>query len=166
MKLDWEPLPDELKIVTPRLGMILDRWYNTPYIQQSMIPKVGVDCVRFTCSCLDDIYRISRCPTAQYPSDLALHDRKGAIAAMRFIMRRYLPNRRLKPGEPLQPFDLVSSGPIEGGPGHAQLVGITPQLWHIAGPGKRVTKTSLHNVAKGTKVFAIFRCTDRSKWIW
>jgi len=165
MRLKWSPLPDHLSHLSQKLQDILDNWKGTPYLQQSMKPKYGVDCVRFACGALDDVYGIKRSPTRMYPADQSLHDREGAVAAMKWIMRRYEPNHRVDfKNDPVEPFDLVVSGPEHGGPGHALIVGVTkPQLWHIAGPNKFVYPTSMNFTGSGQKVFAVFRCSDREE---
>lgn len=171
MRLKWKPFDSDspLKKEEERLESILQSWKGTPYLQQSMSPGVGVDCVRFACCALDAAYGIERVPTKFYPADQSMHNRKSAMSAMKWIIKRYEPNHRVDfLNEPIEPFDLVVSGPINGGPGHAMIAGVMkPQLWHIPGRRRRVTaRSTSFKGDKLFKVFAVFRCSDREeKWL-
>lgn len=126
----WRPLDPETE---QRLSDVLELWRGTPYSENAYAPQVGVSCARFVCAIGDHMFR--RPPTGLrfIPSDQSLHAPDSARAAMRLLMRRY-GARRVKDGF-LEPGDIPVSGPLDGGPGHAQIVGTSPnRIWQAAAP--------------------------------
>jgi len=118
------------------------------------------DCVRFGTGVLDELYRFKRCPTARLPQDMALHNRKGAFRAMRFIRRLYMPNV-IVTDETIEPMDFIITGPIGGGPGHMQLVGTQPNvIWECVQGGVQRTGISSSQI-----IYRIYRPTDKDTWL-
>lgn len=143
-----------------RLGVVLRAWEGTPYMAGQQAKKVGVDCVRFVCSVLDEMYRLPRTATPRLPPDKAMHDRKGAIGVMRLIKRLYPHHIRVPIGQPVQPMDIIVVGHLTGGPGHAILVGNRPNtLWQAGTRG--VHYTGLGLAGQWQHIFRIYRFTDR-----
>lgn len=157
LALDWVQTDYDEKI-----ARLLRMWEGTPYLEGQQVPQAGVDCFRFVCGVLDAMEQVSR-DIEHIPADQSMHDRAGALAAMRSVMERYAPyeivlNNTVEAG------DVLVTGPKGGGPGHAMLVGPTPgHLWHVPGPGKAVCRSGsgFHG-----ELHRIYRVADKDKrWI-
>ncbi len=140
--------------------MILLSWENTPYMKGQRKKRVGVDCVRFLCAVMDELYVMEPAPSVELPQDVALHAPHTARAAMRKIMSRYPDHRNLDQGESVEPGDVVITGPERGGPGHAMIVGADPGLWHATGlevqRGGLIPTDPIHHV---------LRPQDKHRWL-
>lgn len=149
-----------------RLERILDSWEGTPYVPGQQMKGAGVDCVRFVCAVLDELYGFARVPLPELPGDISLHARETAIAAMRFIMKIYEPNEQVMDGH-LEPGDILVVAPPNGGPGHAMIVGAREnEVWHST--DRRVQMTgigTLDNGMNGWRFYAAYRATDRERWV-
>lgn len=156
--MKWQQATNVTPEYETRLAAILASWNGTPYMAGQQCRGVGVDCVRFVCAVLDELYRQEPVPIETLPSDAALHARESAIGAMKKIRDCYMPNDAIEDGT-MEPGDILVTGPANGGPGHAMIVGTRPnQLWHAAGDGVHVT--ALH---ASVHVFRVYRMRDRSK---
>lgn len=146
-----------------KLEGILDSWYETPYMMGAQVKGVGVDCVRFVCAVLDELYGFKRSPVPELPQDIAMHRRDTAIAAMKFILRLYEPNVPVEDGI-LEPGDVLAVAPPGGGPGHAMIVGAREnEVWHST--GRRVQRTGIALPLNGWTVHGAYRATDRERWV-
>lgn len=142
-----------------RLATILEKWRGTPYMAGQQCLGAGVDCVRFVAAVLDELYHRAPVPIATLPPDAALHSREGAIAGMKRIRELYMPNDAIEDGS-IEPGDVLVTGPRNGGPGHAMIVGPRPsELWHAAGDAVHMSGLGF---AGETKVFRVYRMRDRS----
>lgn len=137
-----------------RLGRILAEWEGTPYFAGSGAKRGGTDCVRFVVSVLDELLGRETPDIETLPEDVALHDRTAAIRGMKAIRRRY--NGQTVVGIDVEPGDVLVSGPAEGGPGHAMIVGPGRTLWHSTSAAgvARVGWSFANHVHK---VFRIYR---------
>lgn len=167
--VSWRPLQgfDGASLSQERLGVVLESWLETPYRPggRQRGPHGGVDCVRFVCEVLDELYGVPRSNLPTLPNDYAMHQRAGAVAAMRFILRLYEPNEPVNDGA-LEPGDVVVAAQLGGGPGHALIVGARPnEIWHAI--GRRVQKTGI-GILSGDysewKFVAAYRVSDKARW--
>lgn len=166
LKLDWTPMPFALQRQQLELDRVLRSWEHTPYMPRKQDCGHGVDCVRFVCAVLDTM-RGRQTPIETLPDDTAMHDRVTAIAGMLKIRRAMDPNILLKPADgsiEVQPGDVIVTGPANGGPGHAMIVGSKRNVfWESAGSGvRRVGLSALRQHA--IEVYYVFRCLDRDTW--
>jgi len=161
------PLPLQWRRVAApwvaRLGGILRSWEDTPYSagQQCKGPKGGVDCIRFGCAVLDELYRRPETDLPPRAADASMHDREGAFSVMREIMRRY-PDHVAVTNGMVEPGDILVVGPTEGGPGHMMLVGHSRNtVWQAS--ASKVHFTGLYLPASAT-LFRVYRMVDRDQW--
>ena len=146
-----------------RLQVVLLSWDRTPYAARKQVKGMGVDCVRFVCAVLDEVRGISGRKIETLPNDAAMHTPSGAMSVMRAIRRLYMPNESVLDGS-LEPADVIVSGPIAGGPGHAMIVGAEPNvLWHST--ADRVQRTGLGYLrSRASKIFRVYRGLDKDLW--
>lgn len=150
--------PPELSGFVARLERILAGWRGTRYLAGSGARGTGADCVGFVAGVLDEMFGTTT-PRSHLPADLSLHSRVGAIAAMRAIRRTFRAHYAVKDGV-LEPGDVVVTGPVDGGPGHAMIVGCRrAQVWHCT-PGGGVCRTG-YSITGLHKVFRVYRMEDR-----
>ena len=146
-----------------RLAAELRLWEPTKYHIGSQVKGQWSDCFRFVCGLADDLYRRPRLPLNQIPADWAMHRPESARAAMRTVMRRY--NARTISGTCVEPGDVVITAPESEdettGPGHAMIVGPTPQLWHCT-PGPGVCPAGMD--LWGMRFVSILRPPDKHLW--
>lgn len=144
-----------------RLVEVLDRWRGTPYMAGQQMRGVGVDCVRFVAAVLDEFYLREPVPIETLPTDAALHARDSAIAGMKRLRELYMPNDPVEDGS-LEPADVLVTGPKNGGPGHAMIVGPRRnQLWHAAGNEVHTTGFAFFAPFLGNRIFRVYRMRDR-----
>lgn len=161
--LAWRPVtgpPFTLaRLFEARLEQVLRSWEGTPYMAGQQLRGVGVDCVRFVAAVLDELLGRAPTPIETLPPDASLHNRVGAICGMRAIRKRFMPNAPVQDG-PLEPGDIVVTGPVSGGPGHAMIVGSSRVLWHSS--ARSVHWTGLRP-PKGHKVWRVYRMHDEER---
>lgn len=144
-----------------RMAKILDEWEYTPYDTKFAEKGKGVHCSAFVCRVLDELYRREPTPLPNIPNDIGFHDRAGAIAGLRWFMRQY-PACYQVTGTDVQPGDVLITGPVGGGPGHAMIVGPRENtLWQASDTGVHYTGMSLPDIYE---LHATFRFRDREKW--
>lgn len=166
----WETLPasefvfkGDRDAALDRMRRILSEWEDTPYLAGRQVKKAGVDCVRFVCAVLDELYGINRDvkTVLNLPQDVSLHDRAGAFSAMRAIKELY--GHDDVEGLVVQPGDVFVVGETTGGPGHAIFVGPDENTLWQAG-SRKVHKTGLAFVQDAQRVFRVYRPRERRKW--
>jgi cell wall-associated NlpC family hydrolase len=159
LKLVWSP--SKCSELDSKMLSIFKSWENTPYILGAKTKKYGVDCVRFCCLAVDELFGYNRCPVEHLPSDTALHSKESAVKAMLKIKRLYSPLRSIVSGV-VEPGDLLVVGPERGGPGHLMIVGPEKNtVWHCG--SRRVTKTNLQ-VPLGMELFRIYSFENKQEW--
>lgn len=165
MKITWKPVTGppytKARLYEARLEAALVSWEGTPYMRGQQLRGVGVDCVRFVAAVMDEVLGRPRTPIETLPDDAALHDRVGAICGMKRLRKLFWPNKPIPLDAPLEPGDIVVTGPENGGPGHGMIVGARPNtIWHSSG-------TSVHwtglRPPKGHKVFRVYRMDDEER---
>lgn len=172
MPIEWRNLTIEIGSwpehgiswkVLNRIERALVSWEETPYSPGQQCKKVGVDCVRFGCGVLDELYRTTKTSMPVRAQDASLHDRDGALAAMREIMGRYPEHDDVTDGW-VEPGDILVTGPtgINGGPGHMMLVGHKQNTaWQATQAGVHFTGLFL---PAGYRLFRVYRMCNRELW--
>lgn len=151
-----------------RLERILAFWEGTPYHLGQSVRGMGTFCTAFLCAVLDELYgRPAATPLPEIPVDASMHDPATARSGLRWFLEHYPNHERVEPGPDgytvVQPGDVLVTGPQGGGPGHAILVGPRENtLWQCSGLG--VHYTGLH-IYEHYDLFAVYRMTDREKWL-
>ena len=152
------------RVVAPwvrRLEQVLVSWEGTKYSPGQQVKGSGVDCIRFGCAVLDELYRR---PLTELPiraADASMHDRDGAFSVMRQIIRRYPDHITVRDGS-VEPGDILVVGPRAGGPGHMMIVGHqTGTVWQAS--ATKVHFTGLY-LPKGATLFRTYRMVDRETW--
>lgn len=156
--LKWEPMPDAK--AQARLGEVLDSWLSTPYMPGQSCKGVGVDCVRFALAVLDELAG-TKTDVRTIAPDAAVHAPGVAAAAFDRLVDRFN-CAEIRTGV-VQPGDILATGPVGGGPGHAVIVGVTRAVaWDAVHPKVRKISLGLRALV-GQRVFAVYRMDNR-KW--
>lgn len=161
LELEWTPLDNEDLLM--RLADVLVSWNRTPYREGQQCKGYGTDCVRFVCGVLDELQG-TKTPIKTLPQDASLHAPELARASMRKIMTLFGPYDKVEDGK-VQPGDILVTGPRNGGPGHAMIVGFQRNtIWEATSPCVRrigwSIEACLHN-----KLYHVIRVRDReTRW--
>jgi hypothetical protein len=153
--------------VATALRAELRRWEGTRYESGQSFPQRGADCTGSIFGIVDALDGRARMQPAGFPHDGALHNRAGAIAAVREIVRRYSPCHKIEPDErgyfQVEPGDIVVTGEPGGGPGHVEMVGPDKnELWHaMPSPGFHQGGWSF---LEQQLLYAIYRIEDKDRW--
>lgn len=167
LPLTWRPLllpgltAEQVRGITAKLSRVLDSWLGTPYMAGNAAKGAGVDCIRFVCSALDEMYGFQREKFERLPLDIALHRPATARAALRRILTIYEPHERVDDGS-LEPGDIVVVSPSDSaGPSHAKIAGTSRNvLYHATADG--IVKCGI--VERTGSPFAVYRLRDRERW--
>ena len=149
------------------LDRALYAWHGTPYESGQSFIQRGADCTGAVFGVIDTIDGRKRQEPAGFPHDGSLHDRAGAICAVREIVRRYSPCHKIEAAEDrmfyVEPGDIVVTGMPGGGPGHVEIVGARPnELWHAQpAPGFHQGGWSF---LEQQILYAIYRIDDKDRW--
>jgi hypothetical protein len=167
--LVWEPLPAPFDEVFQFVVLYkLERWLGTRYRSGERLRGVFADCIGFGCGALDDVDGRYRAASAPLPADSALHNPEGATIAIHFLRELYSPSKRILQHEGLfhaQPMDILIAASGAGGPGHMMLIGPEPNtLWHCT-QTSGVHKTGWSLLTGFERVFALYRLSDRERWL-
>ena len=161
-KLQIEGLSETQNIeVEDRLQKILCSWEGTQHMDGQQSKGKGVDCVRFVSAVLDELGG-TKTDIIHLPRDTAFHQRATAMSGMRLFIKQF-GGYSVPAEEPLQPGDILVTGPANGGPGHAIIVGPDRFLWHSA--HKKVVRAGLSALAMGGLYHkTTMRVKDRRGW--
>jgi hypothetical protein len=153
-----------------RVKLAIEKWNGTPYMSGQQVPGPGgaVDCIRYACGVLDDLYGYRRVLPRNLPLDTSIHAPESARAAMRKLLRMYPEAEAVLPTKDgqseVEPADIIATGPSYGGPGHAVLVGWEPNTcWEASSP--RVRKVGIGIDPRTMRVFGVYRMRDRERWL-
>lgn len=143
-----------------RLGYVLESWRGTPYMPGQCCKGVGVDCVRFVVAVLDELAGVKTDIKTIAP-DAAVHSADVAQEAFERLIDRFdcseITDGFVEPG------DVLATGPLEGGPGHAVIVGSQRRMcWDAVHPKVRQISLGLRAIV-GQRVFNVYRMNNR-KW--
>lgn len=166
----WKPISHPsldkglVQKITHRIEGILQSWKGTPYYLGQQCKGIAVDCVRFVCAVLDELYQQPYQEIEHLPDDIAFHSREKAIDAMRLMLRLF-PNHTSVRGYEVEPGDVLVCGSKSGGPGHAMIAGTQQStLWHSN--SHKVVQTGLAFPQAGMyHLHRILRATDKDKWL-
>lgn len=148
--------------ITKRLLTVLRSWERTPYIAGQSRKGVGVDCIRFWTSVMDEMYGHERIPAPRKPQDTAMHTHSGALSVLKLILSTYHELEQVHDGN-VEPMDSIIVGHRDGGVGHVLLVG--PQrntLWHAG--QERVCRTGWGLDGDWQAVKHVYRARNRRAW--
>lgn len=151
--------------ISDHVDQICRSWEGTPYMRGQMCKGVGVDCVRFVCAVLSELYGWPLERPDCLPPDASMHDPRGMRKSVRTIMRKYdLEGCRVLDGS-LEPGDALMTGPRGGGPGHAMFAGaLYGEIWHVERRGRRVCRTGLALFEEEQAVFEVYRPKNKDQW--
>ncbi len=158
----WEPGDER---VAAALDAELRAWDRTPYESGQRFKGRGADCIGGVFGVIDALDGRERAQFPGMPHDASLHDRAGAVRAMRELVRRYQPCHRLatRNGMCVQPGDIVGVGPPGGGPGHVLIVGARRnELWQAL-PLSGFHQSGWSLFAEQV-LWAVYRIEDRERW--
>jgi hypothetical protein len=157
--LAWRPLED--LAAQARLAEVLASWDGTPYMLGQRCKGVGVDCIRFVVAVIDELAGTTT-RVRVLPGDVAHHAPAVAFDALARVLE-LVPSAPVLEG-PLEPGDVVVTGPLKGGPGHALIVGVDGLSgWHATQP-QGVCRTGLGVLDwMGHRIVSTHRLTDR-RW--
>jgi cell wall-associated NlpC family hydrolase len=159
LRRTWQPL--ESTGAMDRLEQVLRSWEGTPYVGGQCRKGVGVYCTAFVAAVLDELYRRPATPLPNLPIDIAFHRREGAMAGLRHFLRAY-PNWSKVEDDTLEPGDVLVTGPIGGGPGHAMIAGGRRHtIWHAS--GSKVTWSGMA-ISGQYRLHAVYRLLDKDTW--
>lgn len=154
----WRP-PQGVPDYRARLARVILPWVGTPYRSGACLPRVGVDCVRFTCAVLDSMSHKEWTQFDTMPTDVSLHSREGAIEAILAIRRHFRPNETVM-DDSLEPGDVV----LVGTGGHAMLVGCRPgEFWHASSLAKCVVRSG-QSYFQTYPIHSVIRYGRREEW--
>ena len=144
-----------------RLERELQRWHGTPYHETSCCVGGGVNCVRFVCAVADVMFRRDPMPPPHVPADRSLHDPEGARSSLRFLMKHY--GAQSVGRSYVEPGDILATGPLGGGPGHAIIIGTVPNRMWQTGVGSGVHYTG-YGPQPGAEVFYNILRVNKESW--
>lgn len=150
--------------ITDRLEAVLQSWKGTPYCLGQQCKGMAVDCVRFVCGVLDEMYQQPYKTVGVLQDDIAFHSREAASEGFRTIMQLYPDHTALR-GNEVEPGDILICGSKYGGPGHAMIAGTRQStLWHTN--SHKVVQTGLAFPQAGMyHLHRILRADDKDKWL-
>ena len=165
----WKPIQHPelneglVREITDRLESVLQSWRGTPYGLGQQCKGMAVDCVRFVCGVLDEMYQQPYQDIEHLPDDIAFHSREKAISGMKLIMRLFPTYTSIR-GNEVEPGDILVCGSKSGGPGHAMIVGTQQSvLWHSN--THKVVQTGLAFPQSGMYyLHRILRTSDKNRW--
>lgn len=166
----WKPIKHsalndgQVREITDRLETVLRSWKGTPYGLGQQCKGMAVDCVRFVCAVLDEMYQQPYQKIEHLPDDIAFHSRDKAIDAFRMIMRLF-PDYISVRGKEVEAGDVLICGSKSGGPGHAMIAGTKQSiLWHSN--SHKVVQTGLAFPQAGMYyLHRILRTSDKNRWL-
>jgi cell wall-associated NlpC family hydrolase len=143
-----------------RLQSILKCWEGTPHMDGQQCKGRGVDCVRFVAAVIDEMAG-THTPLEHLPRDASFHNRERCIGAFKRFFTLF-DGCKVPDEEPKQPGDVLVTGPANGGPGHAIILGSDGQLWQSLDEVGGYAPEMLSN--QQYKYKATMRVSDRTKW--
>ncbi len=141
-------------------------WAETQYLAGQNVrgsdQGCGVDCIRFTASCLDEPSGSKHSDEIpRLPQDIGMHKPESARAIMRQLIRMF-GLKSVDDGR-AEPFDIIMVGQAGAGPGHAQIVGAKPNtIWEAVRPKVCQGGWIYYNT---TEVCGVYRKEDKREWV-
>ena len=162
----WRAWPDDL--VAQRIDRVLRSWDETPYMLGQCAKGVGVDCIRYVCAVLNELYGRDNFDFEHLPGDSDMFNREGAERVLRKVIRMYPATQILGITDEswVEPGDVIITAKPGCGPGHSIFVGNHPRtLWHAIDGG--VQEIDIDEVGGGHPKFTpyrIMRMSDKETW--
>ena len=146
-----------------RVESICESWEGTPYRLNRGRRGLGVDCLHFGASVLDELYGIKHSKDLNsLPPDACVHNRKGVIVAARALFSKYPAMERVQDSF-VEAGDLVCLGKADtlNSTQHLMVAGRPGKLWHATIP-------HVHSIGimipLDLKLVCIYRASDKEKW--
>lgn len=166
--LIWRPLSETLPAevaerISRRLIRICERWEGTPYMSRQQMVGVGVDCVRFVCAVMDEMYGVKNEVPREW-NDARMNDPSQAKEMVEYIRQLYPDMNYIGDGNRvIEPGDVILTGKAGVGPSHAVLVGAKRNTsWDTHRRGVR--RCGLGLIRGVQQVYAIVRTKDKTLW--
>ena len=158
-------MPGDVRVAVA-LGSALNAWMGTPYESGQRFIQRGADCIGGVFGVIDMADGRDRAAFPGMPQDAAMHSRSTAIVAVRELVSRYAPSRKVLAKDGIfyvEPGDIVVTGSPGGGPGHVEIVGANPnELWHA------LPSAGFHqggwSFLEQQVLYAIYRIQDKYRW--
>lgn len=155
--------------VTDRVHSVLSSWLGTEYMLGQQARGYGVDCIRYVCAVVDELYRRARVPIERMPSDTDMHDPPGARRVLRQILGYYPAHVEVLDSGVVQPGDVIITAKPGCGPGHSIIVGADPDVfYHAIEPcvqGVARQEVSADGPCPKFTPYRVYRMTDKEKWL-
>lgn len=143
---------------------VLNRWIGTPYCAGSAVRQQGVSCVLLVVSVLAELEGKVRGPLTKYPNDVAFHNKKTAVVALREFLSTYPEHVTIEDGIVEAGDILVMQPKGAKGPGHAVIVAGRPMVFvHATNLG--VVEQDIWQILKSGTTVRVYRMTNRDEWI-
>lgn len=146
-----------------RVESVCRSWEGAPY-RLNGCSKLGVDCLHFAASVLDELYGVSNSRNLRsLPPDACVHNKPGVMAAGRALLTAYPAFKRYR-GSVVEPGDLVMFGPSDGDQDAVQHLTVAGDqvLWQAT----QVRVLNMPIAAPfGLRLACIYRASDTHLWI-
>jgi cell wall-associated NlpC family hydrolase len=143
---------------------VLHHWVGTPYCAGSAVRQQGVSCVLLVASVLAELEGRSRRPLDKYPSDVAFHNRRFAVAALRRFLSIY-PDHTIVEDGIVEAGDIMVMQPKGAkGPGHAVLVAGRPMVF-VHATNRGVVEQDIWQISHTGKIVRVYRMNNRNEWL-
>ena len=177
LPLRWEPLHlnnlDTEARVSKRIAEVLGSWEDTPYHHSMARKGKGVYCTAFVSQVLDELFRKTEpTPLNKIPHDVSMHCGHSARKGLKWFLRHFPTADRIWSATcdddnhcdlGVQPGDILITGPIGGGPGHAIFIGPRKNvMWQASGNYVHYTGLAL---PVGSILYAVYRFSDKESWL-
>jgi len=140
-------------------------WYGTPYRLNGSLKGLGVDCLHFAASVLDELYGTSQHSQdlASLPPDACIHNKQGVMVAARGLFTAY-PNIERVRDQSIEAGDLILLGRDSdiSSTQHLLVAGYGGKLWNADSGG--VTYTGFSGFPH-LKYVCSYRASDKDKWL-
>lgn len=158
--LVWHPHPSEDS--QRALRAALAAWEGTPYQSGQRFRGRGADCVGAVFGVIDDLDGLARAQAPGLPTDASLHNTAAAVIAVRELVRRYSPCRKVE-GLDVRPGHILVTGQGAGGPGHVAIVGARRnEIWQ-ATPGAGFHQGGW-GMLSSQVLFAVYELGNDGNW--
>lgn len=163
VQLVWDLSRLDQRIIAA-IGKELESWVGTPWQhgQQVKGPKGGADCARFVTGFTDRMRGDAYWKYRVLPLDVAANAPAISFRLMREIMAHY---QHIEINTPVvEPGDTLWTGPINGGPGHGQIIGQKQGLLYHCDRPTGVVRVGCTYDPEVQSKFRIFRPLGKEDW--
>ena len=142
---------------------ICQSWARTPWRHNRKTKNVGVDCLHFAASVLDELYGTENSKKlSSLPPDACVHNKKGVMSAARALFSTYPNIKRVHP-DTIEAGDLIICGKAAelDSTQHLMIASSNQKIWHASYPFVHETGPT---IPKTMKLVAIYRSQDKYRW--